>query len=257
MIRSIYSYLNFLLNSTNAHGIHSPFVYDFAVDCLNNKTSLNASKIKKYRNALLSNKDQIKVTDFGAGSRVFKSDERSVAAIAQTAGISLKRAILIANITDYFKASKILEIGTSLGIATAAMALGNPDSKIVTLEGCKETAKIAKEQFDKSQLYNIELILGEFKNTLPKVLKNNSYDLIFFDGNHQKEATIEYFERCLISKTNESVYIFDDIHWNKEMEDAWDYIRNHPEVTISLDTYQWGIIFFRKEQQKEHFMVRV
>jgi predicted O-methyltransferase YrrM len=223
---------------------------------LNKKTSLNTSKIKKYRNALLSNKDQIKVTDFGAGSRVFKSDERSVAAIAKTAGISLKRAILIAKITNYFKASKILEIGTSLGIATAAMSYGNPRAKIITLEGCKEIAKIAKEQFDKAQLKNIELIIGEFKNTLPKALKNNSFDLIFFDGNHQKEATIEYFEQCLISNTNNAVYIFDDIHWNKEMEDAWDYIRYHREVRISIDTYQWGIIFFRKEQQKEHFTVR-
>ena len=257
MIHSISSYLKFLLKSTNEHGVHSPFVYNFITDCLYNKSLINTSKIKKYRDDLLSNKEQIKVTDFGAGSRVFKSDKRNVSAIAKTAGISIKRAYLLAGIMNYFKAQKSLEIGTSLGIATAAMSLGYPQSNIITLEGCEATAKVAKDNLQKFDLNNIELIVGEFKNTLPNVLKDNSFQLFFFDGNHQKLATIEYFNQCLQSKQNDSIFIFDDIHWNIEMEEAWGYIINHKEVTISIDTYQWGIVFFRKEQLKEHYIIRV
>jgi predicted O-methyltransferase YrrM len=246
-----------LLSSINAHGIHSPFVYDFITECFYKKKYTNNSKIEKYRDTLLSNKDQIKVTDFGAGSRVFKSDNRSISAIARTAGISVKRANLIANITNYFRPEKVLEIGTSVGIATAAMSYGNPSSKIVTLEGCVETAKVAKDYFQKFGLNNIELIKGEFKNTLPIVLENNSFNFVFFDGNHQREATIEYFNKCLKSKGNDTIFVFDDIHWNIEMEEAWYIIINHKEVTISIDTYQWGIVFFREEQPKEHYIIRV
>lgn len=257
MVHSISSYLKFLRTSTNTHGLHSPFVYDFITECFYKKTYTNNSKIEKYRDTLLSNKDQINITDFGAGSRVFKSNNRSISAIARTAGISIKRANMIARMMNYFRPEKVLEIGTSLGIATATMSYGNPGSKIITLEGCQETAKIANNYFEKFDLNNIELLIGEFKNTLPTVLENNSFDFVFFDGNHQKEATIEYFEQCLISKKNNTIYIFDDIHWNKDMEEAWEFIKNHLEVTISIDTYQWGIVFFRKEQPKEHYIIRV
>ena len=157
----------------------------------------------------------------------------------------------------YFKPKNVLEIGTSLGGATAAMSLGYPGSNIVTLEGCKETAKVAKKYFQKFDLNNIELIVGEFKDTLPTALKNNRFDLIFFDGNHQEEATIDYFEQCLLYKQNDTIFIFDDIHWNREMEAAWDFIIDHKEITISIDTYQGGIVFFRKEQPKEHYIIRV
>ena len=218
---------------------------------------MDGHKVERYRETLLSNKNQIKVTDFGAGSKVFKSNDRSISSIAKTAGISQKRANILVKIVKYFNLNNVLEIGTSLGIATAAMSYGNTNSKIITLEGCEQTAIIAEEHFGKFQLNNIELIVGEFKNTLTAVLKNSSFDLIFFDGNHQKEATIEYFEQCLKTKRNETMYIFDDIHWNREMEEAWKYILNHKEVTISIDTYQWGIVFFRREQPKEHYIIRV
>jgi predicted O-methyltransferase YrrM len=246
-----------LQTSTNEHGIHSPFVYNFITKCLYNKTPITDSDIKEYRENLLSNNNLINITDFGAGSKVFKSNERSISAIAKTAGISIKRANLLAKITKYFGPNKILEIGTSLGMATAAMAFGNPSTKIITLEGCPETAQVAKEYFQKFHLNNIELNLGAFKDTLPILLKKNTYDLIFFDGNDKKEGTIDYFIQCLLYKQNDTIFIFDDIHWSREMEVAWDFIIDHKEVTISIDTYQWGIVFFRKEQLKEHYTIRV
>ena len=88
-------------------------------------------------------------------------------------------------------------------------------------------------------------------------MHNVKYDLIFFDGNHQKEATIDYFEQCLQHIHNDSVFIFDDIYWSKGMKQAWQHINEHPSVTISIDTFYWGIVFFRKEQKKQHFTIRV
>ena len=57
--------------------------------------------------------------------------------------------------------------------------------------------------------------------------------------------------------TNESIWIFDDIHWSDDMEEAWEIIKNHPKVTVTIDTFQWGIVFFREEQKKEHLAIRV
>jgi predicted O-methyltransferase YrrM len=199
---------------------------------------------------------KIEVTDFGAGSKYFKDNKRAVNAIAQNAGIATKRALFLIRLVQYFKPKNILELGASLGLSTYCLHLGNPQAHIETLEGCKETAQIAMNQLHKYGANPI-LKVGNFDEILPLSLNNKTFDLIYIDGNHQKAATIAYFEQCLKSVHNDSMIIFDDIHWSTDMEEAWEIIQKNPLVTVSIDTFQWGIIFFRKEQEKEHFVIRV
>ena len=259
MLFQIKSYLQFLWHSKNEHGVHSPFVFSLVTKCFYyKKNKPEYTLIKDYRNALLKNKNTIDVTDFGAGSRVFKSNKRQISRIAQTAGISSKRAELLFRITQYFQPKSILEIGTSLGLATSALALGNPKAKLTTLEGCHETSKIAKEQFQQFNFNTIESITSQFESFLNAdnlYLKN--YNLIYFDGNHSKEATLAYFEQLLPTINNETLWIFDDIHWSSAMEEAWEQIKEHPKVRVTIDTFQWGLVFFREEQAKEHFTIRL
>lgn len=258
MLFQIKAYFHFLWNSKNQHGVHSPFVYSLVTKCFyDTKTKPDYKILKAYRNDLLNNKNTIEVTDFGAGSRVFKSNTRQVSKIAQTAGITPKRAELLYRIVRYFQPETILEIGTSLGLATSALSLGNPKAKIITLEGCPQTSGIAQKQFAKFKLNNIETVVTEFTTHFKNYqLSTVSYQLIYFDGNHSKQATLDYFELLLPTITNETVWIFDDIHWSEGMEEAWKIIKNHPKVTVTIDTFQWGLVFFRYEQEKEHFIIR-
>lgn len=258
MLFQIKSYLKFLWHSKNEHAVHSPFVFTLITKCFYDKKSKpEYSILKEYRGSLLQNKNTITVTDFGAGSKVFKSNTREIAQIAKTAGISPKRAELLFRITNYFQPESILEIGTSLGLATAALSLGNSKAEITTLEGCPETAKIAQNQFRIFSLSNVNSVVAEFKSYLKSnQLSIINYQLIYFDGNHSKKATLEYFELLLPTVTNETVWIFDDIHWSEEMEDAWEIIKKHPKVKVTIDTFQWGLVFFRYEQEKEHFIIR-
>ncbi|MDR9458281.1 MAG: class I SAM-dependent methyltransferase [Salegentibacter sp.] len=87
--------------------------------------------------------------------------------------------------------------------------------------------------------------------------QQTSFDLIYFDGHHTKEATLKYFELLLPTAHNDSVFVFDDIHWSRGMEEAWDIIKKHPEVRVSIDTFHLGLIFFRKEQVKQDFIIRL
>ena len=253
----IKSYLKFIWNSTNAHGVHSPFVFDLVQKCFYDKTNYpEYSVLEKYRNSLLANKLTIEVTDFGAGSRVFKSNTRAVNQIAKNAGISVERAKLLFRLVNYFQPKSILEIGTSLGLATSALAL-NDFSEVTTLEGCPNTMNQCELQLQKFNINNVTCVNIEFSKQLKTYnLQPTTYNLIYFDGNHSKEATLEYFELLLPTITNESVWIFDDIHWSTAMEEAWEIIKKHPKVTVTVDTFQWGIVFFRNEQVKEDFIVR-
>ncbi|KQB39225.1 putative O-methyltransferase [Flavobacterium aquidurense] len=217
--------------------------------------------LENYRKSLLENKNYIEVTDFGAGSKVFKSNRRQISKIAKTAGISKKRAELLFRVTNYFQPATILEIGTSLGLATSALALGNTNAKVITLEGCPQTASFAKNQLNEFDYNNVDPIITEFESYLKDLqlrlkTETENFDLIYFDGNHSKKATLAYFDLLLTTITNDSVWIFDDIHWSAEMQEAWKAIKDHPKVTVTIDTFQWGFVFFRYEQEKEHFVIR-
>ncbi|MFT3795637.1 O-methyltransferase [Flavobacterium sp.] len=258
MFHQIKSYFKFLWQSTNQHGVHSPFVFDLTTKCFYDKTKYGAYPIlQKYRKSLLQNHATIEVTDFGAGSKIFQSNTREISKIAQTAGITSKNAELLFRVAQYFKPESILEIGTSLGLATSALSLGNPEAKIVTLEGCPETSKIAQSQFQKFNWSSTEFVVSEFDSYLQNLQPTNGKrQLIYFDGNHQKDATLKYFDWLLPSAANDSVWIFDDIHWSPDMEEAWETIKKNPQVTVTIDTFQWGFVFFRKEQEKQDFVIR-
>lgn len=256
-MHQILSYIKFLLKSSNQHGVHSPFVYDLVTKCFYDKTKHSEYEtLKTYRSELLQNSSLITITDFGSGSKVFKSNKRAINAIAKTSGTSLKNTKLLFRIVNYFQSASILELGTNLGIGTQALALGNAKAEITTIEGCEAILKVAQQQFSDKKISNINTIQGNFKEELKK-LAQTKWDFIFFDGHHSKEATLDYFKILLPKAHNDSVFIFDDIYWSKGMTEAWEIIKAHPQVTVTVDTFNWGIVFFRKEQAKEHFKIRV
>ncbi len=209
---------------------------------------------------MLKNRNSINITDFGAGSKVFSSDERKIAAIAWNSGITPKRGRLMNRLVRYLNIKNALELGTSVGIGSVSMAAGN-DVKLTTIEGCPETAKVAEKSFQEFGLHDINLKVGKFEPVLEEILRNAKkyplFDLVFIDGNHQKEATLAYFEKLLPVLHNDSVVIFDDIHWSRGMEEAWSAIIEQPKVSVTIDTFFQGFVFFRKEQRKEHFVIRV
>lgn len=255
----IISYIKFLLKSKNEHAVHSPFVFNLITKAIYKKEVVITfwTQYQQIRNYFLKNNIEIEVTDFGAGSKLQKSNQRKVSSIAKYAGISNKRAKILFNVVQFLNPNSILEIGTSLGLSTSILSLACNKCNIKTIEGCENTLNLAKNSFQMNQLNNIETICNQFDFALPEVLKKSNFDLVLIDGNHTKKATIHYFELLLQSIHNDTCLIFDDIYWSKEMEEAWKYIHQHPKVTVSIDTYKWGIVFFRKEQEKEHFIIRV
>lgn len=257
MFYQVAQYIKFFLKSTNQHGVHSPFVFNLVTKCFYDKNDFSAYKqITKYKTHLLKNDDIIKVKDLGLGSKKTKANERQICEIAKNAGSTFKRTKLLYRITKYLNAKNILELGTSLGIATQAMSIGNSEANITSIEGCPNISRFTKSYLNKLNANNVQIITGDFNDEIEKLV-SNKYDLIFFDGNHQKDASLKYFETLLKTATNDSVFIFDDIYWSKGMTEAWEIIKKHPKVTVSIDTFFWGFIFFRKEQIKEHFKIRV
>lgn len=257
MIHQSKSYIKFIRLSKNKHGVHSPFVYNLVTQCFNDKTKYPEYNIlKKHRQALLHDNTTVAMTDFGQGSRVFKGNDRKVSQVVKNAGMKKKRQKLLFRLARYFKCENVLELGTSLGLGTVALSVSNTFTAINTVEGCPNTLQKAQEYFEQFNLHNIQIHQKLFKTYLEES-KDEKFDLIFIDGDHNGERTLQYFTSLLDNVHNNSLIIFDDIYWSKDMTQAWQQIIAHPKVTVSIDTFRWGLVFFRKEQPKQHFVIRV
>jgi len=256
-IRFVVRYIIYYLKANTRHDIHSPFVFDFVNKILRDKQQYPLFKqIEGIRKEMLHKHNYIEFTEIGAGinKNIFK---KRVDKIVQYSAKSSKYAQLLYKLVKYFKPETILEFGTSSGISTMYLAAAVPQSKLITMEGNSAIAKLAEKNFNQLSLHNIELMIGDFDEVLPKVLKKiDRLDFVFFDGNHRKEPTIRYFNQCLKLAHNDTIFVFDDIHWSEEMENAWKYIQSHPQVSVSIDLFLLGLVFFKKDLSKEDFEIR-
>ncbi|WP_031425810.1 O-methyltransferase [Flavimarina sp. Hel_I_48] len=253
---SIKKYLEFLRKSTHLPRVHTPFVYLFLTKCLYDQQAHPAySKLKTYRKSVITDNKLIEITDFGAGSRVFKDDLRKISELGKNAGATYKRMRLLYRVTAYFKPRHVLELGTSVGLATAAFGLAET-GKITSVEGCEKIANVAKEKLLALKIPLLTLKNEQFSSFLDRKTED-FYDLVYFDGNHSQEATLHYFNALLPTVTSDTVLIFDDIYWSKGMTAAWEIIKEHPQVQLSIDCFWLGFVFFRKEEKKQHFKIRL
>jgi len=254
-------YLRYYLAASDGkgHGMHSPFVFEFITKVLNDKTNYPAySQVENLRQQLLKDQTILIVEDFGAGSSVDKTSQRSIASITKNAAKPAKFGQLLYRMVRYYQPKSILELGTSLGMTTSYLSLGKLDSKIITMEGAKSIAETARQNFKILNLHNISIEEGNFDQTLSSAISQlSSIDLAFIDGNHRREPTERYFNQFLTLTHTDSILIFDDIHWSPDMEQAWEAIQEHPAVRCTIDLFFVGIILFRKEfKENQHFKIR-
>lgn len=234
-------------------------MYDFITHVLLDKNErLAFQEIEQHRKLLLKNKSLILVEDFGAGSVVLKKKKRRIDQIAASSLKSKKYAQLLYRIAEYYQPESVIELGTSFGITTAYLAKSHEKIQIITFEGAPEVAAMAQKTFSDLQISNIELYVGDFNLRLPEYLESKpKINLAFMDGNHRRQPTLHYFNQIIQHTHSSSILIFDDIHWSAEMEAAWEEIKNHPSVTLSIDLFFIGLVFFRKDfKVKQHFTIQ-
>lgn len=254
----ITDYLKHRFTANNRHGTHSPFVYKLADEVIYDfNLKSDYKNIEQQRKKLFNDDSLITVTDLGAGSHLNKNRTKKVSQIAKNALKNPRLAQLIYRLVKENKPKHIIELGTCLGITSAYLSKACPDAEIITIEGCPQTAKVAHQNFTDLGLDNVELHVGNFDAILPPIIDHQrQLDFVYIDGNHRKDATLNYFNWILPKVTENTFLIFDDIYWSQGMKEAWAEIKNHPEVTITIDLFWIGLVYFRKGQAKEHFKLK-
>ena len=257
-VRLVFDYVGYYLSAKNRHGLQSTFVYNLN-EAVWRKDAKNPIQynIEQYRKSLKNDHSKIKVRDFGAGfsGKVYK--ELPISFITKRSSKPAKYARMLFRLVQHLKPQYLLEVGTSVGISALYQAMGNPNCKMITLEGCENTAALSEKGFKQFPDLDIEVLVGEFSSTIPLAIsKMPRLDYVYLDGNHKLEPTLKYFEMCLEKAHEETVIIVDDINWSDEMKAAWIKICDHPRVTISIDVFMMGIVFLNKGFSKQHFVIR-
>ena len=251
-IKFIFKYLKHFFSAHSLDNIHSPFVFNLTTEVIRVNTIFHEFKsIENIRKKLSKNNQKINIQN---SNQIIK---KKISYIAKHSAKSPKQAQLLFRLIKYFQPTSMIELGTSLGISAMYQAMAAPQIKLTTIEGNLQLIKIAEKNVQELGLKNIELIHENFDDILPTVVNTiNQADYVFFDGNHQKDATINYFNLFLNKMHNETIFIFDDIHWSDGMEEAWELIKSNNRVTVTIDLFFMGIVFFNKQLSKENFKIR-
>jgi predicted O-methyltransferase YrrM len=257
---AVVAYLQYLWNSGTRHAIHSPFVYKLVDDVFKNKEEhLAFIKINELRKKLLQNSQLIEITDFGVGKSIkdFSIRFESIASLTHKSSVDEKFGRILFGLIQYFEPQTIIELGTSIGISTLYIALANPAARIFSIEGCTSKSEQAAINFNTLQVTNVKQHIGRFDIVLPDLIEQaGKLDFAFIDGNHTYDATLANFEALLTIAHNDTIFVFDDIHWSAGMEKAWNEIADHKHVTVSIDLFRMGIVFLRRELSKQKFVIR-
>jgi len=247
-------FIQYQWKAKSKYYLHSPFVYSLYMNLLDQNEDKELQPIHLLREALRKDTSAIDFKELGTG----KPGTRKLSDIEKNVAIREKYGALLYRLARHFQPKNIIEIGTSIGLSSIYMALAVPNSNIVSLEGSRAVIDIAKKNHATLGINNISIVEGNFDDTLSQVLRElPTLDLVFFDGNHTREATLRYFSLCLEDANENSIFIFDDIYRSPEMNEAWNKIKRNDRVTLTIDLFQWGICFFKREKlAKEDFILR-
>ncbi|MES2133623.1 MAG: class I SAM-dependent methyltransferase [Bacteroidota bacterium] len=258
-LKTILKYINYKLTAYTEHDVHSPFVYSFYMELLKPKQPYNDFlELNTLRKELEAKSETIEITDLGAGSKKLNSNKRKVGDIARHGIAQKKQAEFLYRLIHQFNPKTLVELGTSIGLTSLYLSKAASGSQLYTIEGCPNLTAFSNTLFQKQQAKNIYSLNGNFNEVLPTLLSElDSLDFIYIDGNHTYEPTMHYFNLALQKKNPSTIMVFDDIYWSSDMERAWKEIHSNPEVSLSMDFFHFGIVFFRTEQKnKEHFVLK-
>lgn len=250
----IKEYIKYSFKSKGRHGTHSPFVYQLVSECLiTNIDKKFLFQRKKLFKKLKTSKKTIIIEDFGAGSKKL-SHQRKVKDIFKIGSSKGKYGLLLYRLNNYYKFENILELGTSLAVGSFHLSKSNLKSNVISVEGCKETYLIAKDNLDTCD--NVTLFNQTFENFINS-FQHPVYDLIFIDGHHNGEALLNYISLLEPFCHNETFIILDDIRWSDSMQKSWEELVGSKKYNVSIDFFRMGILLKRSQQEKEHFVLKL
>ncbi|WP_397446853.1 hypothetical protein [Polaribacter sp. R77954] len=97
--------------------------------------------------------------------------------------------------------------------------------------------------------YQIETI--NFDKTAFKEKSKNTFKILYIKN--LNNISTSYFSKL----NSKHIIIIDDINATKKHQLKWSKIIQDNKVIVTINLFYFGLLFFRKEQAKENFKIRV
>ena len=235
------------------HWVHSPFTFRTLNNVIFERTPYYSFlQIENLRQQLRQNNTPLTLQTLGTS----KAKTTTIAKELKNSTKAPRLAQLLQRLCASNQSHYIIELGTNLGLSTAYLASNNTKSQVYTLEGQPQLCQIARQNFNQLQLNNIQIIEGNINDTFPHLIQQiPQIDLLFIDANHQYQATLDYYHLAKTKTHKNTIIIFDDIHWSEGMQQAWNEIRQDPDIHLSIDIFHMGIVWFNTNIPKQHYIV--
>jgi predicted O-methyltransferase YrrM len=258
VLKTIPLYLNYYLNAVDEHSLQAPFVFHL-YNSLKQKLpkSHGDEDIEHLRKKLLNDTTPVKVQDVGAGSRKSqKNAGKTIRQIAQYEISSWKKCVFLNALIQDRGFSNCIELGTSLGITTAYLSRACADGNLFTFEADATLCQKAADHLSLLGCKNVRIIQGNSDHTLtPFLEKSPQIDCAFIDANHTSQALERYFNWLVTYISENGLIIIDDIRWSMDMNKSWNNLCKHPDVSVSLEFRDIGVLFIKTKHTRQHYIL--
>lgn len=236
------------------YGVHSPFVFNLITKVINESCSYYSfCDIELLRKQLLF-RDQL-IAYPGRQQRGCIR-QRTVGEIVEREAIKPKHGALLFRLTNYFKSKNILQLGPSMGLSTLYLTSYAPGLKCIALESVPEFATIARLVFEKEGKNPVDLRIGAYADLLPQALEDmGKTDFIFFNTLYEQHNNLSLFNECMKYIHEDTVFVLEGIKVSSKMRELWQNICARPDVTVTVDLYSMGIVFFNRKLHKRNYKV--
>ncbi|OAV45447.1 O-methyltransferase [Lewinella sp. 4G2] len=243
-------------SAVTRYDVHSPQIVSFINEVYRDDRYYHAfTEISRVRQSWRHDRRSIQLLSQGAPSKTIARGrtKRSARSLVATNAIGESSGRFLFRLALWLRAERILEFGTNAGISTLYLAKPDSQARVVTVEGNPEVANLAQETFQRAGVQPAAhcALFGNWLRQNPPTAAT-PYDLVFIDGDHRYAATLDYVRQLLRARTDKSVFVIADIHWSEGMESAWAELKKLPEVTASVDTYHFGLLFFEPGLRGPH-----
>ncbi len=237
------------MRAKNAHGLHSPFLFDFYNQCLSKTAYTTNKEAESKRKTYLKNRETVLSYD----SKTKAYIEREIADIAKTSLSTQKFSRFLARLSNYLECKCILETGTSLGINTLYLAK-ETRAEIISIEKNPHLEKYHQDIIGKAE--NVEIVYGDLCENFSGIMVTKNPELIFLDADHRSSSILEQIDIIKSNIDSVKAIVIHDIYWSLDMKQCWEQIIHSKDWLCTVDIFHAGIIFPKLQIPKQHFTIK-
>lgn len=254
----IIQFIRFYFLAIGKHRVHSPFVYSFIENVLEDQRWFYAfDEIEFQRKALAKIDLKIKLKYNIQGAKK-QYDAYTLKSLIKTSVLNPYKCRVLFRTLEFLELKKGLELGSSIGISSSYLAKAVSPGILYCMTENAALCDLANKVHKSLNITNCNNLCKSFNEIMEETqLKFDEADFVFINGIESSRDTVRYFEQVLPFLHEKSIIIINDIYRSGKIHEDWQRIKSNKKVTLSIDLFYFGIVFFSPDfKERQNFRLK-